>query len=86
MRLRRRRLRGYPPRAGAEGRIATPLCTPGRPQDHHHQYLAAVLPGYGVANMGSPAQICLSCHPCQLNPFARLAVGYLAWVRVVIKG
>ena len=36
--------------------------------------------------MGSPAQICLSWHPCQLNPYARLAVGWLAWVRVVIAG
>ena len=36
--------------------------------------------------MGSPAQICFRWHPCQLNPYTRLAVGWLAWVRVVIKG
>ena len=32
--------------------------------------------------MGSPAQICFRWHPCQLNPFDRLAVGWLAWVQV----
>ena len=42
--------------------------------------------GYGVANMGCPAQICLRWHPCQLNPYTRLAVGWLARVGVVIKG
>ena len=56
------------------------------PRDHHHQYLSVVLPGYGVANMGFPAQICFRWHPCQLTPFTRQAVGWRAWVRVVIKG
>ena len=36
--------------------------------------------------MGCPAQICFRWHPCQLNPYAQLAVGWLTWARVVIKG
>ncbi len=75
-----------PPDEPREGRRTLPWRSLSAPKDHHHQYLTNVLPGYGVANMGSPAQICLSWHPCQLNPFARLTVGWLACVRVVIKG
>ena len=62
-----------------EGRFRTAsLHPPAAPNDHHHRYLLSVLPGYGVANMGCPAQICFRWHPCQLNPYAQLAVGWLA--------
>ncbi len=58
-----------------EGRRTLPWRTLSAPEDPHHQQLLCGLPGYGVANMGRPAKICFRWHPCQLNPFTRLAVG-----------
>ncbi len=47
-----------PPRDGQEGRFRTAsLHPPAAPNDHHHHYLANVLPGYGVATKSRPCAL-----------------------------
>ena len=77
--------RGCPPRAGAEGRLATPLCTPGRPRDHHHRDLAVVLPAYGVATMCHPWPIVAFGNVLLPQPLLPASRGLFGAVRVVIE-
>jgi len=71
---------------GLKGRSATPLCTPGRPQDHHHQTLASAPPGYGVATKPLPCALVAFVAVQATHPLRPPGRGLSTAVPVVIKG
>ena len=69
-----------------KGRTRPALTNPGGPQDHHHQYLADVLPGYGVATKSHPCALVAFVAVQATQPLRPAGPAPFAAVRVVIKG
>ncbi len=69
-----------------EGRRTLPWRTLSAPKDHHHQYLTAVLPGYGVATKSRPCVLVAFVAIQATQPLHPSGRALVSAVRVVIKG